>query len=56
MNNLDHRVQRIEPINTAVQRCARESNEFALRLKIVGENRGEMFLVTQDTGHKGFFC
>ena len=22
----------------------------------VGENRGEMFLVTQDAAHKGFFC
>ena len=31
MNNLEHRVLRIEPINTAVQRCARKSAEFASR-------------------------
>ena len=56
MNNLEHRVLRIEPISTAaVQRCARKSTEFASRKKIVGENRGEiMFLVTQDAAHKGF--
>ena len=52
MNDLEHRVLRIEPINisiqrcasrsTSVQRCARESTDFAWGSKIIGENRGEM--------------
>ena len=56
MNNCEHRVLRIEPINTAVQRCASRSTEFASRYKIVGDNRGEMgiSLVTQDAAHKEF--
>ena len=41
---------------TAVRRCARKITEFASRLKIVHEDRGEMFVVTQDAAHKGFFC
>ena len=31
MNNFEHRVLHIEPINTAVQRCASRSIEFASR-------------------------
>ena len=31
MTNFEHRVLRIEPINTAVQRCASRSTEFASR-------------------------
>ena len=31
MNNFEHRVLRIGPINTAVQRCASRSTEFASR-------------------------
>ena len=31
MNNFEHRVLRIERINTAVQRCASRSTEFASR-------------------------
>ena len=42
MNNFEHMVLRIEPINTAVQRCTSRSTEFASRQKIVGENRGKM--------------
>ena len=52
MNNFEHRVLRIKPINlcqfrtqglesTAEQRCARKSTEFASGQKNVGENRGE---------------
>ena len=31
LNNFEHRVLRIEPINIAVQRCAGSSTEFASR-------------------------
>ena len=39
MNNFKHRVLRIEPINTAIQRCAtgNRSTELASRYKNVGE-------------------
>ena len=49
-------VLRIDTINTAVQRCARKSTEFASRWKIVGDNQGEMGkpLVTQDAAQKEF--
>ena len=40
-NKFEHRVLRIEPINTAVQRRGSRSTEFASRYKIVGENRGD---------------
>ena len=42
--------------STAVQRCARESTEFASVSKIVGENRGEIAnsLSTQDSTHREF--
>ena len=42
MNYFEHRVFRTEPIDVHGVR--------------VGENRGDMFLVTQDAAHKGFFC
>ena len=43
MNYFEHRVFRTEP--TAAVHGVR-----------VDENRGVMFLVTQDAAHKGFFC
>ena len=39
---------------TDVHRCARRVTAFASRQKIVREDRGEMFLVTQDAAHKVF--
>ena len=50
-----HGFLRIES-NTAVQRFARKSTEFASGSKIVGGNRGEMenSLITQDSTHRGF--
>ena len=58
MNNFKRRVLRIEPNNTAVQKCAinSRSTEFASGSKIVDENRGDIehFLVTQDSMHRGF--
>ena len=42
MNYFEHRVFRAEP--TAVHGVR------------VSENRGEMFLVTQDAAHKAFVC
>ena len=68
MNNFEYRVLRIEPINTAVQRCAsrssavqryaRKSTEFAWGSKIIGENQGEMknSSVTQGSANGGICC
>ena len=53
VNDFEHSF-RIEA--TAVHRCARKITAFASRQKVVRENRGEVFLVTQDAVHKGFFC
>ena len=43
INNFEHRVLRIELL-------------LYIGGVLVGENRGEMFLVTQDAAHEGFFC
>ena len=47
MNNFEHRVLRIERLNTAVQRCASTSTEFASRF--LEQFRTQGFLCIEST-------